>query len=160
MSASHCLLLLSLGSALQAALWDPELCRTRESHWRYGTHGYVYSGQSKLLQEEEKTSVVTGDREANLTAVTRDWSGAGDWCQARCMDLVSLETEEELGEGEAANTRKPDKCRVISPFTFLFRPITNISCLDPFIQSVLEGCGWSECLRDRKRLVIICCRVL
>ena len=39
--------------------------------------------------------VTTGDKEANLTAVVRDWSGAGDWCQKRCMDLVSLETEEE-----------------------------------------------------------------
>ena len=39
--------------------------------------------------------MTTGDKEANLTAVVRDWSGAGDWCQKRCMDLVSLETEEE-----------------------------------------------------------------
>ena len=39
--------------------------------------------------------MTTGARGENLTAVTRDWAGAGDWCQARCMDLVSLETEEE-----------------------------------------------------------------
>ena len=86
----HCLVLVSL-----TACWDLELCTSRESHWSFNGHNYIYSGKSKLLQSEEKTSVVTGDKEANLTAVTRDWSGAGDWCQDRCMDLVSLETEEE-----------------------------------------------------------------
>ena len=39
--------------------------------------------------------MTTGDKEAFLTAVVRDWSSAGDWCQERCMDLVSIETEEE-----------------------------------------------------------------
>ena len=39
--------------------------------------------------------MTTGDKEASLTAVVRDWSSAGDWCQERCMDLVSIETEEE-----------------------------------------------------------------
>ena len=87
--------LLSLSSYLEAAVWNLELCKTRESHWKFGDHGYIYSGQSQLLESEKKTSVVTGDKEAELTAVTRDWSSAGDWCQARCMDLVSLETEEE-----------------------------------------------------------------
>ena len=71
------------------------LYSARESHWKIGQHGYVYSGQSELLRSEEKSSVLTGDKAANLTAVTRDWAGAGDWCQLRCMDLVSLETEEE-----------------------------------------------------------------
>ena len=87
----------SLSSRLgvEGGVWDLELCRTRESHWRIGQHGYIYSGQSELLRSEEKSSVLTGDKEANLTAVTRDWAGAGDWCQLRCMDLVSLETEEE-----------------------------------------------------------------
>merc|ERR1719219_2483981 len=94
------LLLFSLPARLmvEGAVWDLELCRTRESHWRIGQHGYVYSGQSELLRSEEKTTVLTGDKEANLTAVTRDWAGAGDWCQLRCMDLVSLETEEEWSQ--------------------------------------------------------------
>ena len=39
--------------------------------------------------------MTTGDKEASLTAVVRDWSSAGDWCQERCMDLVSIETEQE-----------------------------------------------------------------
>ena len=86
---------LMLFSQVEGGVWDLELCRTRESHWRIGQHGYIYSGQSDLLRSEEKSSVLTGDKEANLTAVTRDWAGAGDWCQLRCMDLVSLETEEE-----------------------------------------------------------------
>ena len=60
-----------------------------------GNHSYIYSGQSALLKSEEKTKVTTGDKEASLTAVVRDWSSAGDWCQERCMDLVSIETREE-----------------------------------------------------------------
>ena len=48
----------------------------------------------------QKQNIKTGAKEANLTAVTRDWAKAGDWCQSdhcrkRCMDLVSLETEAE-----------------------------------------------------------------
>ena len=87
------LLLLSLVALLQAAVWDLELCKTRESHWTLHEdhhddddhheghdHGYIYSGQS-----EENPGL-------------RDWFGAKDWCQSRCMDLVSLETEEELRE--------------------------------------------------------------
>ena len=85
----RCLLLLSLFVVLQAAVWEPQLCQTREVHWTHHDehhddddhheghdHGYIFSSQS-----EEK--------------LARDWSGAQDWCQARCMDLVSLETEEE-----------------------------------------------------------------
>jgi len=78
-----------------AQVWDKELCKTRESHWTHNNHGYVYSGKSSLLAAEEKKTTKTGAGEANLTAVTRDWAGAGDWCQKRCMDLVSLETEAE-----------------------------------------------------------------
>ena len=75
------LLLFSLTSpwqGVEGGVWDLELCKTRESHWRFGQHGYIYSGQSQLLRSEEKSSVLTGDKEANLTAVTRDWAGAGD----------------------------------------------------------------------------------
>ena len=61
----------------------------------HGNHSYIYSGQSALLKSEEKASVKTGAQEAELNAVVRDWSSAGDWCQLRCMDLVSLETQEE-----------------------------------------------------------------
>ena len=71
-------LVLMLFSVVEGGVWDLELCRTRESHWRIGQHGYIYSGQSDLLRAEEKSSVLTGDKEANLTAVTRDWAGAGD----------------------------------------------------------------------------------
>merc|ERR1712013_82350 len=78
-----------------AQVWDKELCRTRESHWTHNNHGYLYSGRSDLLAAEEKITTKTGAGEANITAVTRDWAGAGDWCQKRCMDLVSLETEQE-----------------------------------------------------------------
>ena len=75
---------------------------------------------------------------------------------SRSLDQRSLEIE-DWGGGQTLEVRTS----VASPsFTFLFRPITNISCLDPFIQSVLKGRGWSGCLRDRKRRVIICCRVL
>merc|ERR1719295_689280 len=81
------LLLLSLVALLQAAVWDLELCKTREAHWTLhddhhdgDDHGYIYSGQS-----EENPGL-------------RDWFGAKEWCQSRCMDLVSLETEEELRE--------------------------------------------------------------
>ena len=86
------LLLLSLVALLQAAVWDLELCKTRETHWTLHDdhhddddhheghdHGYIYSGQ---LEEDPGL---------------RDWFGAKDWCQARCMDLVSFETEEEFG---------------------------------------------------------------
>ena len=60
---------------------------------------------------------------------------------SRSLDQRSLEIE-DWGAGQTLEVRTS----VASPsFTFLFRPITNISCLDPFIQSVLEGCGWSEC---------------
>ena len=85
------LLLFSLG--VEGGVWDLELCKTRESHWTLHDdhhddddhheghdHGYIYSGQS-----EENPGL-------------RDWFGAKDWCQARCMDLVSFETEEELKE--------------------------------------------------------------
>merc|ERR1712029_1179061 len=54
------LLLLSLVALLQAAVWDLELCKTRESHWTLHDdhhddddhheghdHGYIYSGQSE-----------------------------------------------------------------------------------------------------------------
>jgi len=75
--------------------WVLDLCKNRESHWVHGNHSYIYSGQSALLKSEEKANVKTGAQEAELNAVVRDWSSAGDWCQLRCMDLVSLETQEE-----------------------------------------------------------------
>merc|ERR1711971_870924 len=88
-------LILATSLLSHAAVWDLELCKNREKHWTHDGHNYIYSGQSDLLASEEKKVVTTGDKEANLTAVVRDRSGAGDWCQKRCMDLVSLETEEE-----------------------------------------------------------------
>jgi len=88
------LALLPLLAGLTAA-WDLQLCKSRESHWVYGGHKYVYSGQSELLAAETPRAVVTGAGQANLTAVARSWSKAGDWCQQRCMDLVSIETEAE-----------------------------------------------------------------
>ena len=33
-----------------------------------------------------------------MMSQVRDWSAAGDWCQQRCMDLVSIETQEEWTE--------------------------------------------------------------
>merc|ERR1712098_578207 len=70
-----------------AQVWDKDLCKSRESRWTHNNHGYLYSGKSSLLAAEEKQTTKTGAKEANLTAVTRDWAKAGDWCQKRCMDL-------------------------------------------------------------------------
>jgi len=78
------LLLLSIQVGLLAGqnqVWDLSLCQTRESHWTHNNHGYIYSGKSSELQTEEKQTTKTGAKEANLTAVTRDWAKAGDWCQ-------------------------------------------------------------------------------
>ena len=76
------LALLLVGCSTAAAqVWDRQLCQDRESHWSHSSHGYIYSGQSSLLQQEEKVATVTGAGGANLTAVTRDWARAGDWCQ-------------------------------------------------------------------------------
>merc|ERR1712013_803716 len=75
---------LLVGSS-SAQVWDKGLCKARETHWTHNNHGYLYSGRSSLLAAEEKKTTKTGAGEANLTAVTRDWSGAGDWCQKRCM---------------------------------------------------------------------------
>ena len=94
------ILLLSNQLFLQAGaaqIWDLDLCKTRESHWTHNKHGYLYSGKSSLLASEEvsidrvaveilNTSDAEADysdraKEANLTAVTRDWAKAGDWCQ-------------------------------------------------------------------------------
>ena len=46
-------LLVAIPQLLLAKVWDLELCKSRESHWTHNNHGYVYSGKSNLLAEEE-----------------------------------------------------------------------------------------------------------
>merc|ERR1712172_156174 len=70
-------------SASLVAAQDLNLCKERESHFTYGGHNYVYSGKSNLLDKSEAKSTQTG---------------ASQWCEQRCMALVSLETEGEWVE--------------------------------------------------------------
>merc|ERR1712128_112750 len=92
----RCSILVVIISAVLAEVEpDSSLCRTRESHWKFGGKSYIYSGRSKLLANEKKETVTTGAKGVEFTAVTRTAGEAADWCTQRCMGLVSLETEEE-----------------------------------------------------------------
>jgi len=136
-------LLVAIPQLLLAKVWDLELCKSRESHWTHNNHGYVYSGKSNLLAEEEKQTTQTGAKEANLTAVTRDWAKAGDWCQKRCMDLVSLETEAEWEQVRA----KMEEFK--APFIWTSghkcdRTVDNRCFTDPSLQPrLINGWFWS-----------------
>merc|ERR1712128_251207 len=139
------LLLLSTQLFLQAGaaqIWDLDLCKSRESHWTHNKHGYLFSGKSNLLAAEEQTTQ-TGAKEANLTAVTRDWAKAGDWCQKRCMDLVSLETETEWEQVRA----KMEEFK--APFIWTSghkcdREVGNRCFTDPSLQPrLVNGWFWS-----------------
>lgn len=84
--------------AATAAAQNKDLCRNRESHFTYGGHNYIYSGQSKHLDHSQAKAVLTGAKGAEVTAVVKDFAGASAWCEERCMALVSLETEGEWRE--------------------------------------------------------------
>jgi len=92
---------LALLTLSMVAAQDIQLCRERESHFTYGGHGYIYSGQSKHLDSTQAKSVQTGAKGAEVTAVTKNFTGASEWCEQRCMTLVSLETEGEWLEVRA-----------------------------------------------------------
>jgi len=85
-------------SASLVAGQDLNLCRERESHFTYGGHNYVYSGNSKLLDKAQAKSTQTSAKGAEVNAVVRNFTGASQWCEQRCMALVSLETEGEWNE--------------------------------------------------------------
>lgn len=74
--------------------WCKRKCQNRGSHWKENGHNYIYSGAIEELQEQSET-VLTGAKQAELTAVVRSWHKARDYCKERCMDLVGLETESE-----------------------------------------------------------------
>jgi len=46
----------------------------------------------------EAKSTQTGAKGAEVNAVVRNFTGASQWCEQRCMALVSLETEGEWNE--------------------------------------------------------------
>merc|ERR1712032_1698379 len=94
---SHPLIFPSLPPAPVAAQ-DLNLCKERDSHFTYEGHNYVYSGKSKLLDKSEAKSAQTGAKGAEVNAVVRNFTGASQWCEQRCMALVSLETEGEWNE--------------------------------------------------------------
>merc|ERR1711973_239654 len=77
-----------------AQVLDMELCGARESHWQFKGKNYIFSGLASDLQDERK-SVQAGTSEQNYTGVVREFGKAVQHCSKRCMELVSLETEEE-----------------------------------------------------------------
>jgi len=88
-----------VGVAVQAAagqniVVDRKLCQERESHWRFKGKSYVFSGMASDLKDEEK-NVLTGAAQKNYTGVVKDFGEAVMHCGRRCMELVSLETEDE-----------------------------------------------------------------
>merc|ERR1712025_970214 len=84
------ILLVLIGAALCDVEPDQNLCKNRESHWKFGGKNYIYSGKSKLLANEKKETVTTGAKGVEFTA-----GEATDWCKQRCMGLVALESQEE-----------------------------------------------------------------
>jgi len=80
-------------AAGQNIVVDKKLCAEKESHWRFGNKSYVFSEFASDLQDEEKT-LVTGAAK-NWTGVAMEFGEAVMHCGRRCMELVSLETEEE-----------------------------------------------------------------
>jgi len=81
-----------------AAAQKLSLCRDRESHFTYKGQRYLFSGNSSYLSDQKAQLVKTGAKGAEVTAVTKSFGEAADWCKERCMSLVSLETEGEWFE--------------------------------------------------------------
>jgi len=77
---------------------DINLCRNRESHFTYNGQNYLFSRESTQLGDQQPVPVKTGAKGAEVTAVTKTFGEAADWCKERCMSLVSLETEDEWKE--------------------------------------------------------------
>ncbi|CAG7719448.1 unnamed protein product [Allacma fusca] len=61
------------------SLPKPELCAARKIHTKLGTSGYYFT----WLEKDTRNLFL-------------NWLDARNWCRERCMDLVSLETPQEI----------------------------------------------------------------
>lgn len=58
---------------------NPALCASRKAHFRLGNSGYYVS----WLERDTRNLFL-------------NWIDARNWCRERCMDLISMETTEEI----------------------------------------------------------------
>ncbi|XP_039295969.1 uncharacterized protein LOC111048441 isoform X2 [Nilaparvata lugens] len=72
----------------------PALCAQRKVHDKFNGHGYYFSWKDPATAKMEE-----------------DWLGGRNWCRARCMDLVSLQTAAE--NNYIKNLLVQDKVRYI-----------------------------------------------
>jgi len=61
------------------SLPNPELCAARKLHTKLGSNGYYFT----WLEKDTRNLFL-------------NWLDARNWCRERCMDLVSLETPQEI----------------------------------------------------------------
>jgi len=69
----------ALNVAKNLSLPNPSLCASRRSHFQLGSTGYYVS----WLEKDTRNLFL-------------NWLDARNWCRDRCMDLISLETAQEI----------------------------------------------------------------
>lgn len=83
-SLVYLLLLFGLFSTVDAvpknlSIPEPALCASRKSHFRLGSSSYYVS----WLEKDTRNLFL-------------NWLDARNWCRDRCMDLISMETADEI----------------------------------------------------------------
>jgi len=75
---------------------NPELCAQRKKHWTFGGKNYLYSELADEIAEYAQEVTIPYGREGkNFTGHLLDFEKAVKFCSRHCMELISLETQEE-----------------------------------------------------------------